>query len=69
MNDRKIVTAIINLGTSLGLEVIAEGVEDIEQAMILQSMGCVMGQGWLYGGDMTSADAAHFACLHNLDNS
>lgn len=68
MNDRKIVTAIIDLGTSLGLEVIAEGVEDIEQARVLQSLGCVLAQGWLYGSDMTSADAALFAGLHKPAN-
>lgn len=60
-SNQKIVSAIIGLGTSLGLEIIAEGVEDIEQATILQSLGCVVAQGWHYGREMAQSDASSFA--------
>jgi PAS domain S-box-containing protein len=47
--SRKIVSAIIALGHSLSLTTVAEGVETVEQAEILQRLGCERGQGWLYG--------------------
>lgn len=44
-----IVRAIIGLGESLGLSVIAEGVERTAEAVKLQSLGCNLAQGYLYG--------------------
>jgi diguanylate cyclase (GGDEF)-like protein/PAS domain S-box-containing protein len=40
---------VIRLGTDLGLEVLAEGVETTTQRDILLEMGCHSAQGWLYG--------------------
>jgi PAS domain S-box-containing protein len=47
--SRKIVSAVVGLGQSLGLETIAEGVETAEQAEMLLALGCEMGQGWHFG--------------------
>jgi PAS domain S-box-containing protein len=47
--SRKIVGAIIGLGRSLGLTIVAEGVETAEQADVLLYLGCDLVQGWLYG--------------------
>ena len=44
-----IVEAIIQLGRSFGLEVIAEGVETVEQESHLIKSGCTEGQGYYYG--------------------
>jgi PAS domain S-box-containing protein len=47
--SRKIVSAVVGLGQSLGMATIAEGVETEEQAEMLLLLGCEMGQGWLFG--------------------
>lgn len=48
-DSRKIVAAVLGLGQSLGLKTIAEGVETLEQAQMLQWLGCDLAQGWFYG--------------------
>ncbi|WP_110948551.1 putative bifunctional diguanylate cyclase/phosphodiesterase [Pseudomonas bohemica] len=47
-DDATIVRAIIQLGKSLGMQVIAEGVETVEQEAYIISEGCNEGQGYLY---------------------
>lgn len=47
-DDATIVRAIIQLGKSLGMQVIAEGVETIEQEAYIIAQGCHEGQGYLY---------------------
>ncbi|NTY59089.1 EAL domain-containing protein [Mycolicibacterium sphagni] len=47
--SRKIVAAVVGLGHSLGLAVVAEGVETAEQADLLRGMGCKLAQGYLFG--------------------
>jgi len=48
IGDDAIVRAVINLGRSLGIEVVAEGVELESQAQKLLSYGCMLGQGFLF---------------------
>ena len=40
---------LISLGTGMGLDVVAEGVETPEQAEWLADHGCPHGQGYLFG--------------------
>ncbi len=51
-NDASIARMIMALAESLGLAVIAEGVEQPAQADFLRSMGCVAYQGYLFGRPM-----------------
>lgn len=46
--DQQLVAAIIDIGHSMNKSVIAEGIETIEQQLLLQSLGCDEGQGYLY---------------------
>jgi len=47
-DDAGIVTAVIAMGKSLQMRVVAEGVETREQLEILQQHGCPQGQGFYF---------------------
>jgi EAL domain-containing protein (putative c-di-GMP-specific phosphodiesterase class I) len=47
-SDCAIVKLVISMAASLGLSVVAEGVETREQAAFLQGSGCQLQQGYLY---------------------
>lgn len=51
-HDASIVQTVISMGHSLGLEVVAEGVETEQQLAVLTAMGCDMAQGFLFARPM-----------------
>ena len=59
--DEKIVEAIISLSQSLGLRVIAEGVETNEQAQFLKERGCDEIQGYLVSKPLAPSIFSRFA--------
>jgi PAS domain S-box-containing protein len=56
--SRKITAAVISLGLSLGLQTVAEGIEEQSQANLLAWQGCDLGQGHLYGRAVPAAELA-----------
>jgi ammonium transporter, Amt family len=56
--NQMIVKTIIDLGTGLGMKVVAEGVETIEEALFLGQAGCHELQGYLLGRPVKVADIA-----------
>jgi EAL domain-containing protein (putative c-di-GMP-specific phosphodiesterase class I) len=50
--DTALVMAILSLADTLGIEVVAEGIEHAWQAELLQSLGCALGQGYFFGRPM-----------------
>ena len=59
-DDATIVRAIIQLGKSLGMQVIAEGVETAEQEAYIVSEGCHEGQGYHYSKPLQARELAAF---------
>lgn len=47
-DSQAIVSAIVTLATTAGLDVVAEGVESEKQGEILYELGCQVGQGYFY---------------------
>jgi EAL domain-containing protein (putative c-di-GMP-specific phosphodiesterase class I) len=60
-SDAAIVAAVIALSRSLHLEVVAEGIETVEQTAFLEPLGCDYGQGFLYGRPMPAASITRMA--------
>ncbi|MDR3641145.1 MAG: EAL domain-containing protein [Humidesulfovibrio sp.] len=56
----EIVRAIIQLATSLRMDVVAEGVETLNQQSILQGLGCEYFQGYLFARPLPEAQAEEF---------
>lgn len=50
--DAFIVGAIVRLAQALGIEAVAEGVEETAVARLLRGIGCNTAQGWLFGRPM-----------------
>lgn len=47
-----VARAIIHLAHALGMEVVAEGIEDEHQAIMMRDLGCGFGQGYLFAHPM-----------------
>lgn len=54
-----VIRSIIFMAESLGMEIIAEGIETIEERDILIRLGASLGQGWLYSKALPLAQFLH----------
>lgn len=58
--SRDVVRTIVDLAESLGIETVAEGVETIDQARILEDAGCTGVQGFLFAKPFPAASVPEF---------
>jgi diguanylate cyclase (GGDEF)-like protein len=58
--DDAIVRAVINLGSSMGMKVVAEGVERADQLATLSGYGCDQVQGYHFAKPMPACEVAGF---------
>ena len=54
----------IVLAKQLGMRIIAEGVETVEQALFLRNMGCDQAQGFYYSRPMDAREFETFSFVH-----
>lgn len=57
-SDHAIVSALITLGRALNMKVVAEGIEQVEQADALRRLGCEYAQGFYFGRPTPSEHVA-----------
>jgi diguanylate cyclase (GGDEF)-like protein len=55
-----VITGIIGMAKSLGLTLVAEGIESVEQVTMLQNMACEKAQGYFFNRPMTPVDATAY---------
>ena len=53
----ELVRMVIALGNALGLDVVAEGIENTSQATRLREIGCRLGQGYLFSRPLAAEQA------------
>jgi EAL domain-containing protein (putative c-di-GMP-specific phosphodiesterase class I) len=63
-SSKAIASAIISLGLKLGLTVVAEGVETVDQLQFLRQEGCPMGQGYLFSEPVSQSELTCFFERH-----
>ncbi|HEY9149087.1 MAG TPA: EAL domain-containing protein, partial [Gammaproteobacteria bacterium] len=63
-NNVALCRAIIAMADSLGMETIAEGIEEEEQHQFLAAEACTIGQGWLYAKAMPAPELEPWLVAH-----
>ncbi len=66
--DQAIMRSAVALAHSLGMRLVAEGVEDAVAAHVLAEAGCDLAQGWHYARPMTLKDLVTWLRLRSHDN-
>ncbi len=57
--------AVLTLADNLGLQVVAEGIEDAEQLAMLQALGCEYGQGYFFAKPLPAGEIGGFTVLQH----
>jgi len=68
INNKGVVIArnIARMGTELGLEVVAEGIETPYQWTMMKEFGCTVFQGFLFSRPISSTEFIHLVACHSL---
>ncbi len=61
-DNASLVSTIVLMANNLSLDVVAEGVEEIEQLQFLQQLGCQQIQGYYYSKPLLPNDVLSFTC-------
>ncbi len=67
-DKRSIVSAVLSLARSLGLQTTAEGVETQELSRVLSGLGCSFGQGYYYAEPLDGQKAYEFLTSDEIKN-
>jgi diguanylate cyclase (GGDEF)-like protein len=59
-SHRRLVQSIVEIGRSLDIEIVAQGVESMEHAHVLRELGCDILQGYAFAKPMTSEEFERF---------
>jgi EAL domain-containing protein (putative c-di-GMP-specific phosphodiesterase class I) len=62
--QRSLVETIVRLAGTLGLDVVAEGIQRPEERDMLAALGCPYGQGYLFSQAMPNADVGRWLAGH-----
>ena len=62
--QRRLISSIVDIGRSLGIEIVAEGVETMDHANILRDLGCHTLQGYALARPMTAQAFLDFALAY-----
>ncbi|KKB86828.1 histidine kinase [Devosia limi DSM 17137] len=60
LGQRRLLSSIIDIGKSMGIEVVAEGVETMEHARVLRDLGCDIVQGYAFARPMGAEALTNF---------
>ncbi|NEK65090.1 MAG: EAL domain-containing protein, partial [Xanthomonas perforans] len=59
-NTAEVTQAIVHLGHALGMQVVAEGVETVQEDALLRQQGCDEIQGYFYSRPLSPRDMAQW---------
>ena len=62
--NREIVKTIVALGTNLGMDVVAEGIENADQLAALRALNCQSGQGYFFARPLPENEAFELLKSH-----
>lgn len=67
-SNRAIIKTIVDLATNLRMATVGEGIENIEDAQLLQKMDCSYGQGFYYAKPMPAEEMEQHILNHSTKN-
>jgi len=65
-NNRAIIKAIIDLAVNLNMETVGEGIENLADALLLQQMDCLYGQGFYFSKPMSATAMEQYLVANDI---